>query len=1766
MHAVCAEPVKTHPRLMFRGEHLAGLRARAVTNNAVWVAFKDQVVAPAFANWQANLVPELDTGQHTGNGNPHVSEMYAMLFAFMSLIETNPLPQAQYVQAAKECLMAVIEPASLGHPAPDGNGNYPPFRHPGFALNDRSFAAEAFGLTVDWIYPYLTAEEKAKIRKCFLLWWRDCNGHVYFAPQNPSNLNNDPALLQLSDPRRRQIRLALNNHYANHFRQVGLYAMSFDPADDIPTPGIGDSEPAGALTGYTIGNGPTDWVYQGTGALRNVMGVWLYLTDYALRHDGGGGISQEGTQYYSNGLGPAALLMLALWSAGQTDAAQWGPQAVLAGHPFWEQAVDGYLAALPCAPRSKKVQMTYMAPFYEPVQFGDIENYYLNDQFIKFLGPLAIHDAFSGANGTRLNAVRWIQAHLPPGGAGSLAGRIHNCYTEQRFRDAIYYFLLFDPAAPAPSDPRPPGGSTFFAGFTPGGSLGYIASRTGWATNDTFFDWRHGWQSIDHQHADAMSFELWRNGVWVTKRWSAYGSFDPARSDFANTLSVQNNMPTTQGPGSYAWHDATYGSGFVYGHESDGFIQSRSSGRGYLHVASDATGHYNMPADPAVTEVEHVSRSLIWLKPDIVVAYDRARTKQAGYFKRFWLNLPEFPQIAGNTARAQAYEKWDVTTYVNGQPVTQLFSEPRVQLFVTSLLPAGATLAGDTNRPYSGYETTAAGEVMQARLRIDAPGNPADARFLNVLELAPTGGTVQAHAATLVAGASGTPYQGVAVGGQVVMFPVTLGGGFTGVTYQVQASNLTHYITGMAPNTGYYAELQTNAGVLAVSIATGGTNIVSDEGGVLVIGPGEPPHVSCAVQGGIAAEANTGSATVVVSRSGSLGLPLSVYYTVSGSASNGSDYAPLPGFVTIPAGVVTATIALTAVNDTTFEGDETAVVTVLTNAAYHVVTPGPVECVIVDDDPPPGGILRLSAAAYAVAENGTSALITVRREGATAGAVSVSYTATAGTAATGADFTPTNGTFSWAGGDSSDRTFAVAILDDTAYEGDETVSLQLSGASGGAAVGFPSSATLTILDNEPAPPGVIQLGASSCNIAETGGTVVIPVRRVGGSGGAVSVGFSTVAGSALPGSDYRATNGVIAWADHDAADRTVTVAVIDDGSYEGGAETFSLVLSNVVGTTLGSPAAATVTITDDDPLPLEFDVGPGQPYPTLGSVPWSSVNAGSVVRIHYGPPYHEKFLVSGSGTEQAPVRIVGVPGPGGERPVIDGDNATTAATMEYLAYPFYSDTARRSLVAVAGRTGQSAGGKPAHVLIQGLEIRNANVTNAFTRSDGSADVYSSIGGGVFVGAADSVTLRDCTIRNCANGVVAVSGSGGETEVTRNLLVERCHVVSNGAAGAYYGYNIRTECLGLTLRYNRLGRPASGANVANIRDRSSGFLAFCNWIEGGGYLVELVEPENAGASITNHASWQTACLAGNILLNAASDGGTIAHIGSAYNGPVGARAGSILFHHNTVFADSQRAVTRLFMLDAAAAVVIAVNNIAHGTGGTTVGVLNPAGTGQAQLGANWFTTGWQAGLGGVTGGSNVRTGATPGFRNAAAADFHLQTNSPCMDSAADLTPPSSAWPTYAQYVPHQSAVLRYAIGQADLGAFESEQPMDAWRLEHFGVDAATPQVAGDAGDPDGDQAANLLEYITGQNPLDASPPDGLPVFSMENGFLTVSVGRSSAVSNVTLAAEVSSNLLGWLSGPAHTVTLEATPTKFKQRDSVSIEEAAQRFMRLRVTRP
>jgi hypothetical protein len=334
------------------------------------------------------------------------------------------------------------------------------------------------------------------------------------------------------------------------------------------------------------------------------------------------------------------------------------------------------------------------------------------------------------------------------------------------------------------------------------------------------------------------------------------------------------------------------------------------------------------------------------------------------------------------------------------------------------------------------------------------------------------------------------------------------------------------------------------------------------------------------------------TATITVTRTGGLADGVQVSYaTFDGTAVQPWDYGAASGWLTFAAGQTSRTFNLTIQNDSAAEGSETVTLR-LADAKYGATLGARSTAVltIMDDE----AYAALGAATYSVTEGGT-AVITVKRVGSTAAGVTVSYATSDGTATAPGDYAARSGTLTFPAGVNS-LTFSVPTVNDTAYEGDETVNVMLTGASG-IGLGAPNVAVLTIKDDDLG--GVVQFGAAKYTVAESAGWATVTVTRSGGKASGVTVEYEANDGSATAGSDYTANEGTLTFGAGETT-KTLTIPITDDWLAEGN-ETFALEFWNVTGgATLGARATTTVEIVDNEA------------YLTFGAPTYSVVEGGVV--------------------------------------------------------------------------------------------------------------------------------------------------------------------------------------------------------------------------------------------------------------------------------------------------------------------------------------------------------------------------------------------------------------------------------------------------------------------------------------------------------------------------------------------------------------------------
>jgi subtilase family serine protease len=103
----------------------------------------------------------------------------------------------------------------------------------------------------------------------------------------------------------------------------------------------------------------------------------------------------------------------------------------------------------------------------------------------------------------------------------------------------------------------------------------------------------------------------------------------------------------------------------------------------------------------------------------------------------------------------------------------------------------------------------------------------------------------------------------------------------------------------------------------------------------------------------LAAEAGLATGRLTVQRTGSTDEALLVHVTITGTATPGTDYVPLPDTVTIPAGAASADIDVVPLDDALFENNEAVTMSVAPDPAYLPGVPSSATVVVTSDDLPP---------------------------------------------------------------------------------------------------------------------------------------------------------------------------------------------------------------------------------------------------------------------------------------------------------------------------------------------------------------------------------------------------------------------------------------------------------------------------------------------------------------------------------------------------------------------------------------------------------------------------------------------------------------------------------------------------------------------------------------------------------------------------------------------------------------------------------------------
>jgi hypothetical protein len=388
-----------------------------------------------------------------------------------------------------------------------------------------------------------------------------------------------------------------------------------------------------------------------------------------------------------------------------------------------------------------------------------------------------------------------------------------------------------------------------------------------------------------------------------------------------------------------------------------------------------------------------------------------------------------------------------------------------------------------------------------------------------------------------------------------------------------------------AGSTGTTIDVTVNGDVLdevdetfGITLSNPGNATIADGSGLGTITDDDPlPVLSIDDVSVTEGNAGTSVATFAVTLSAASGQTVTVgWATADGSAAQLDDYASGSGTLTFVPGSTSETLPVTVNGDLTAELDETFSVNL---SAPSNATLGDAQGVgtIVDDELEP--VIDIDDPTVVEGQSGTAPVtFSVTLSNPSASDVTVEWSTAAGTATGGTDYVTTSGTLTIPAGETT-GTVDVVVNGDGTYEGDETLAVNLSNATGAPIGDTQGIATIT---NDDAAPSVSLADASVVEGNSGTSLLTFAVSLIGPSDVDAQVDFATAGVTATGGTDYVTTSGTLTIPAGETTG-TVDVVVNGDGTYEGD-ETLSLILSNPTDAIVGD-GAAQGTITNDDAAP-----------------------------------------------------------------------------------------------------------------------------------------------------------------------------------------------------------------------------------------------------------------------------------------------------------------------------------------------------------------------------------------------------------------------------------------------------------------------------------------------------------------------------------------------------------------------------------------------------
>lgn len=358
-------------------------------------------------------------------------------------------------------------------------------------------------------------------------------------------------------------------------------------------------------------------------------------------------------------------------------------------------------------------------------------------------------------------------------------------------------------------------------------------------------------------------------------------------------------------------------------------------------------------------------------------------------------------------------------------------------------------------------------------------------------------------------------------------------------------------------------------------------NLPNNQGSYVILDDDGAPTVSIL---DASADEDDGTITFTVQFNGETDQEVTVdYATANSSAIAGDDYTETSGTITFPAGSAntTQTFTVSILEDEIDETSESFLVN-LTNPVNATIVNAQGEGTINDNDETP--VITLDNTSVSEGNTGTvTATITISLSTISSETITVDWATQDNTATEPDDYVAANGTITFAPGESS-KTVSLTVNGDEEDEGNESFTVNLTNATGGATIS--DSQGFVTIDDDDAP--LPNFTIDDVTITEgNSGTVdaVFTITLSAAAEEAITVDWTTQDNAAVAPDDFTAGNGTLTFAAGETT-KTVTVSVNGDAEDESNVETYFVSLSNVTGPATISDNTGVGYITDDDePLP-----------------------------------------------------------------------------------------------------------------------------------------------------------------------------------------------------------------------------------------------------------------------------------------------------------------------------------------------------------------------------------------------------------------------------------------------------------------------------------------------------------------------------------------------------------------------------------------------------